>query len=209
MSEEWGVGKETDAKAFDVVEVGKEQVELIFGEHPHSRRDNTVYARWENGTIEGFNGHRLIHEIKFKDHNYLKTSGLSGNEVRKGGNCEIYINNFLVETFFYRDVQWALLYAHSLIDKIHEHPIRLWDKKERDELVGRKVYWDNFPAKITSFIEDQACVILEPDNEDGENLFPLSPYEKEDLKEGQLVDDESKYTIKDSIYSPHIWWWRT
>ena len=49
MNEQWGVGKEKDAKAFDTVKMGGEELELIFGEHPHSRQDNTIYARGKSG----------------------------------------------------------------------------------------------------------------------------------------------------------------
>lgn len=203
---EWGVGSRADDPPFDTTVVGKHEVDLIFGEHPHSRCDNNMYARWKNGDVEGFSGHRLLHEIKFKDHNYLKESELSGNEVRKGGNCEIYINGFLVDTFFYREIDHALSRAYERLGKIHENPIRLWNPKERASLTGRKVYWKDHPAIITSFIEEQVCVCLEPDPPDC--LFPLPAYHQEDIKEGQVIDVEPRHEIKDSVYSPHIWWWR-
>jgi len=46
MEEQWGVGAKASAKAFMQTKVGKETVELIHGEHPHSRSDNNIYARW-------------------------------------------------------------------------------------------------------------------------------------------------------------------
>lgn len=206
MSEKWGVGKEKDSKAFDTTIVGEREVELIHGEFPHSRRDNTTYARWSDGRVEGFDGHRLLHEIRFKDYNYLKTSELSGNQVRKGGQCDILINGVVVESFFYRDVQWAMSEAQHKLRNIHDFPVRLWDKRDRENLIGRKVYYREMPAIITRCIEDQACVIIEPD---GNDKFPMAPFEIEDAKEGGTIYDEYETSIKESIYSPHIWWWRS
>ncbi len=51
----WGVGDCADAKAFDTAIVNGRSVDLIHGEHPHSRSDNTTYARFKGrgsgGTI--------------------------------------------------------------------------------------------------------------------------------------------------------------
>lgn len=204
MTDMWGVGNRRDEKAFDTTMVGNQKVDLIFGEHPHSRSDNNMYARWPDGTVEGFDGHRLIHEIKFRDFNYLKESWLSGNEVRKSGQCEIWINGFIVDCFSYREIEWALLEAHRKLPLIHGHPVRLWDEKERLNIIGRKVYYRNVPAIITDLFEDQGCVGMKPDGCE----FPPAPYELEDIKEGTCGDSEYKDFVKDSIHSPHIWWWR-
>lgn len=200
----WGVGKKTNEKAFATTYVGKEKVDLIFGEHPHSRQDDNVYARWESGRIEGFRGHSLLHEITFKDYNYLKESHYSGDQVRKGGECSIRINGTVVETFFYRDVEDALLRAIRRLSEIHEFPVRLWDEKERASLVGRKIYYRDQPAVITRFFEDQASIMICPDPKT--TPFAPAPYEIEDQKKGDTVEFESE--IKDTIYSKHIWWWR-
>ena len=207
MNDQWGVGNAKDADAFDRTYVGEnpefaEPVELIFGEHPHSRSDDNIYARWESGEIEGFSGHRLIHEVRLREYNYLKTSGLSGNEVRRGGQGVIYINGHVCGEFFFRDIMEALLNARDTIQKIHDHPIQLWDKRERDSLVGRKVWWKDEPAIITMFIAEQACVVMEPD---GMESFRIPPRELED--DGGMEPEDST-SIKDTIFSPHIWWWR-
>lgn len=198
-TENWGVGNKADSKAFATTKVGEETVELIHGEHPHSRRDNTTYARFPSGNIEGFSGHRLLHEITFEDYNYLKDSWLSGSEVRPAGMCKIKINGFLCEEFFYRDVKEALVRARQRLSDIHDHSIRIWDEEERKKLVGRKIYYREVPAVITNFIDSQACVIIK--TESGEP-FPPTPYK---IEEGE---DDSEDSVKETIYSPYIWWWR-
>ncbi len=59
MEEQWGFGNAKENKAFDTVKIGEETVDLFFGEHPHSRQDNTIYARTKGGSIYEFDGHRL------------------------------------------------------------------------------------------------------------------------------------------------------
>lgn len=201
MSEQWGVGNAAHSKSFDRVPVEGTTVELIHGEFPHSRSDNCVYARFPDGRIEGFNGHRLLHEITFKDENYLKTSGLSGNEVRRAGRCTIRINGHVVGDIFYRDVMEALLLARQHIQKVHNFPIRLWDPDEIATLPGRKIYYQNAPALIERYLEDQACVIIVPD---GAEHLPLPPHEQEE----ENPDYSELDRVKEDIFSESIWWWR-
>lgn len=208
MSDEWGVGNAANSKAWATTLVSETEVELIHGEHPHSRCDNTTYARFPDGNIEGFDGHVLLHEIRFADYNYLKQSGLSGNEVRKGGKCEILINGHVCGEFFYRDISEALISARTRLAKIHDHPIRIWDDDERRRLIGRKVYYRDFPAVVERLIEDQACVILRPDEPD-RAVFPPPVYELEDARRGEgEIDWSERQTVKVEMDSPHIWWWR-
>lgn len=103
--EQWGVGNKADSKAFDTALMGKqdEVVELIHGEHPHIRGPNNTYARWADGDIDGFDGHRRLVDVQLHSTNYLKTSHYSGNQIRKAGTCTISIDRVQVYEFFYRD----------------------------------------------------------------------------------------------------------
>lgn len=213
-SDQWGVGNAGDSRSFATTVVGGIEsrdggvdVELIHGEHPHSRSDSSIYARFPCGRVYAFDGHRLLHEIRFRDYNYVKESHLSGDEVRKGGVCEIVINGLTCSSFFYRDIEWALLSARERLAKLHDHPIQIWDEDVRKSLIGRKVYYREFPAVVTMLIEDQGCVILEPDHPDRTH-FPPCPWELEDAKDGDLVDMSENDRAKVELDSPHIWWWR-
>ena len=93
MSDEWGPGDLSKAKTFGWTTIGEEKdggaLELFFGEHPHSRRDDNIYARDDHGNVYGFDGHRPLIDVTFRSYNYLKSSHLSGDEIRKGGQCVI------------------------------------------------------------------------------------------------------------------------
>lgn len=198
--EKWGVGKEANSKAFNTTAVGGEQVHLIHGEHPHSRQDNNTYARFQDGSIEGFSGHWILTEVSFEDFNYLKTSSLTGNEVRKGGTCKIRLNQIPVYEFFYREISEALLKARDIVNELKEHPLILWNPESKSAAVGRKVYWDNQPAKIVRLIQN-GSVILEPDYPDGSDFRPIT----------YMIDSNEEFedrNIKDSVLSSKIYWFR-
>lgn len=134
MSDEWGVGNKTKEKAFDTAQVGKQAVDLIFGEHPHSRRDNTTYARFPSGDIEGFDGHRICTKIEIEESNYLKTSGLSGNQVRKTCTVKVFFNGEQVFEDWHRTYDRAYELAKKYIEWSTDLlgsgcPIRTWKKK--------------------------------------------------------------------------------
>ena len=65
--EKWGLGNATQNKAFDTVKMGDEILELIHGEHPHSRQDNTTYAKTKHGSFIGFEGHRRPMKIEIEE----------------------------------------------------------------------------------------------------------------------------------------------
>lgn len=203
----WGYGR--GARQFDgtpyapfarvlVGETNPIEVDLLHGEHPHTRRDESVYARFPDGQIEGFDGHRFLCEIHLRDFNYLKTSDLSGNEVRRGGSCKILINNLVVFTFFYREIEEALIRARDVVFRLQEHPARPWTV---DKVVGRKVYWRETPATIEKFDEGRLFIR----NESG-LPFPANPWEKEEILGGDAIDLSE--TIITDFLDPHIWWFR-
>lgn len=201
--EKWGVGNRADSKPYATVKVGEETVELIHGQFPHSRSDDSTYARFQNGEIEPFSGHRILHRVEFQDYNYLKQSGLSGDDVRKGGTCKVWMNETLVCEFFYRDIFVAMEEVQYKIRRLSEFPIQLWDADEVAKLPGRKIYYREFPAKIKRYVDSRACLVIVPDHPEGK-LFPLSPYEIEDGE----TDSEDSEEVLVEIDSPHIWWWR-
>ena len=206
MSDEqkWGFGNPADPKPFARTILGTADrgrpIDLIFGEHPHSRRDDNIYARGEHGDINPFDGHRVLIDVSLRSSNYLKESHYSGDEIRKGGSCEISADGVVVFEFFFRDPQWALLKAHRLITELGEHPSNWLVAAERAGLIGRKVFYERHPAKIVRLIEDQGCLILEPD---GGN-FP-APVWKED-QDDWLSENAS--SVKTEVTDPKIWWFR-
>lgn len=193
---QWGVGKEKDAKAFATVKVRESEMDLIFGEHPHSRSDSRIYARDEHGIIEGFDGYRIRTKVEIEEFNYMKESELSGNEIRKGGSCKIYFDDICCWEFFHRNAQEACLEARQIIRELSEHPSEWSIKSSRAALVGRKVYYRDQPAIIESLITSQGCVILIPEGI-AEFRPPLWDKERDDVD-----------SVKCDVLDKSIWWFR-
>lgn len=202
MGEEWGIGDISKASSHGWTTLGENDngvLEVLYGEHPHSRNDNRYYARDDHGTIYEFDGHRILVDVQIKAHNYLKESYLSGDQIRKGGECVILSNREPVYSFFFRDTRRALLHAHHLIGVLSEHSSGIMRKEDRERLPGRKIFYREKPAVIEQLILDQGCVIIR--SSDGEPFPPPVYREKGE-------SDERETAIKDDILSPHIWWFR-
>jgi len=208
MSEdkEWGVGDKAEAEAWghSSMQDGT-PLELVWGQYPHSRSDNRVYARFPDGSIEAFDGHRPVLTMKFEASNYLKTSGLSGNEVRKGGNAQLFADDELVYSFFFREPDHALLQMHKLLLELSEHPANVLQKSSREKLIGREVYYRDHPATITAYDPDEGCVTIE--SADGEP-FPMPAWVFEHEGKGDGFGSPPEAIVRDALLSSHIWWFR-
>ena len=204
MNEQWGVGDQADAKAFDTVPEG----ELIFGQFPHSRRDNNIYLRRPNGTVVAFDGHRRLIDVDIKSSNYEKDSEWSGDEIRKQVVGSISVDGVKLVEIFGREVQQVMKQVDRAIDEYSEHPSEWFNKNARERLPGRRIWYYNQPATIKYIIESQNAIIIET----GPNFTP--PIRKDDDELDEIDDWEDwkvdgHYEVKDEVLSPHIWWWRS
>jgi len=195
--EKWGVGSAIDKKAFDTVKMGEETVELFFGEHPHSRQDNNIYARTKSGSVYGFDGHRLPIKIEIEEGNYLKTSGLSGDQIRKKCSVKVFCDGIQILDEGHRSYEHGYRIAHQFILDMEMH--WSWFPKKIDEQIEKIVGYREQLCKIKRVIIDQACLILE--TLDGK---PFKRFLWEDDKDD---DYEKESTIKVEITSPHITWY--
>lgn len=201
MSEKWGVGDRARSKSFDTVRVGGEEVELIHGEHPHSRRDDTTYARFPDGRIEGFDGHRPLIGFRYEPVNYLKSSGLSGNQVRKGGAVVISFNGNDTYSRFCREPERAAALVLELLPKLTEHSVPLWWEGENYKaMINRKIYYKGTPCVVTDW--DRAVGEITVKTIDGKP-FPLESWQGK----SDILYDESDYERLD-ILDERIWWHR-
>lgn len=193
--ERWGVGSRANDDPFDTAKVGNTKVGLIFGEHPHHRRDNNIYARFANGEIVPFDGHRIEIEVRLKTSNYVKRSGLSGDEVRKACSAQILLNGHATYTVGGRDPERVLYKIPSILERLGEFPVPLWDQKERQAMLGRPVFYDHVPCRIERVSWEDGHVILA-----SEPGFVFPRYDEE---------DELQTVIKADLLSDHIRWYRT
>ena len=169
-----------------------QEYELLFDEK------SRIVARFKDGKIQDFDGHRIQVDIGIKTYNYLKQSELSGDEIRRGGTGTIRLNNFQVMEFFFRDPLEALISARRILQKLFDHPIQIWRPEEREKIKGRLVFYHDYPCRIKYAIWDQGCVILE--TEDGKP-FPKHAWQNED-------EYEKESTAKVEIFDRSIWWYR-
>lgn len=199
--DQWGVGDQKDAKAFDIVPQG----ELIFGQFPHSRNDNNVYLRRPDGSIEDFDGFRRLIDIEIKSSNYMKESYYSGDEVRKSVIGKIFVDGVCLVEEFGRDPVHMMRRLESLIEKYQEHESQWFNAKERQKLIGRKIYYHDQPATIVRLIEDQGCIIVatEPDFK-----VPRNNHDDDDYDYWDDWKKDDHYEVKTEVLDPHIWWWR-
>lgn len=116
--EKWGPG---DRKAWrfwgetQVLDDGS-KMRLFFGEHPHGRQDKTIYAEFGapgDGEFVAFDGHRVRIRLDIEEFNYMKSSGLSGSEVRKGCRMHIWMNDRLVYGRPFRQAHQAALWVRG------------------------------------------------------------------------------------------------
>jgi len=199
----WGVGKEVNSKAWMDVKISGQDYELIHGEFPHSRQDNTIYARSKENPerIYGFDGHRLPFKIVIEESNYLKSSGLSGDEIRKACSGKLFLNDIQVYECGGRTYERAFKNIDSFIDSMEEK--WSWYPKEINEYVGKLIKYEGQIFRIKSFVVSQACMILE--TPDGKERKPFY-YEISDFEQN---DFDGSDTLKVSINSDKIWWWLT
>lgn len=206
-TERWGVGDKADSRSFDTTTVGDSIVELIHGEHPHSRQDNTTYARDpQSGVIHEFDGHRRLIDVRIESSNYPKSSSLSGDEIRKAVNGTIWSDGTQVYEFFHRDPQAACLRAHHLVGVLSEHESGWLSTDERMRLRGRWIYYHEMPATITDLIEEQGVVMIRIEADDARGVLVRGKELAEQWEDWQNAD--GSYVVKDDVLSPHIWWWR-
>lgn len=196
MSEQnWGVGNEADSKSFATAVVGKENVELIFGEHPHSRQDNNIYARYKNGEVQEFDGHRLCFKIEIEEYNYLKTSGLSGNEIRKGCSGKLFVNGVQCYDTFHRNYDSCYQNVKKFISDMEMY--WSWFPFDTQSMIGKIIGYREQLFKIDYIIVDQGSMILK--TVDGR---PRKRFLWEDEKEFEPED-----SVKVEITSDAITWY--
>jgi hypothetical protein len=200
------VGDQADSRSFDTATVHGRIVELIAGEHPHTRSGNNVYARDPiSGVIHEFDGHRRLINIHIESDNYLKTSYLSGDQIRKTVTGTIMCDGEQVYEFSHRDPQAALLQAYRLLGLLQEHESDWLSADSRLRMIGRPIYFHEMPATVVRTIEDQGCIMIHIAAKDA--VVVVRGQQIEELWEDWRGADGS-YTIKDDVLSPHIWWWR-
>lgn len=152
-------------------------------------RDGKAYI----GATE-FDGHHTLWGFEYFPTTYLKSSELSGDEYRKGGEIRYFKDRKQCYSEFCREPDKAVLHIGMTLLKLMDFD---WHQFE----VGKKVWFERTPAIIEMVLEDQGCVILK--TEDG-SQFPDAVWQDSSMGEMGKRD----HSIKVDIFDPHVYWYR-
>lgn len=194
-NENWGVGNKKDEKAFAKAKMGVQEIDLIFGEYPHSRQDNTIYGRTRDGSVYGFDGHRLCFRIEIEENNYLKTSEYSGDQIRKSCSGKLSVNGVQCYETSHRNYESCYRSIQKFIADMEMN--WNWFPLNPEEKVGKIIGYREQLFKIERVIVDQGCFILK--------TIDGKPRAKFLYEEGEDYDEPN--TVKVDITSEAITWY--
>jgi hypothetical protein len=145
-----------------------------------------------------FNGDAPTWGVMFDRVNYIK-SKWDETSVEANGNCWITRNGKKFYQIPARYMDYGLAKAqHLLVQLLEECPLYLSERTWKEQAIGRKIWYENQPAKITRINNDNELWI-EPD---GIPCFTAPPHWEDmdfsDYEDGLRVD----------ILSPNIYWFR-
>lgn len=179
---------------------------VIIGDGPYEKVQEIEYrelsydthigreSRWHVGDIE-FDGHHTLWGFEYFPTTYLKSSGLSGDEYRKGGEIRVYRDRKQVYSTFVRETERAISMLHDIMSKLQSLD---WDKIQ----TGQKIYYENTPCTIGYVMMNQGAFMLKAD--DG-HKFPRPGYAQEHPDEHEKDEDSE---VKVDVLSHGIWWYR-
>lgn len=177
---------------------------VIIGDGPHQKEVEIEFKKpeWaQRGTRPfvgdtEFDGHYVLWGFEYFPTTYLKSSGLSGDEYRKGGEIRYFRNRKQCYSEFCRDP----LVAHN---KIGATLLKLMDFNWDKYKVGEKVWYNKLPCVITMLCEDQGCAVLEREDK---QPFPHAPWHNpEDWMGGGPDESDS---VKVEVTSENVFWYR-
>jgi hypothetical protein len=175
--------------------------------------DNLIEYNGASGCRWGFN---------VSDKHYIKNKW-NETSVWKNVKCTITRNDEDFYTFFTRDIEYAIAKAQKLIVDLSEFPIPFHDRNWKDELIGRKIFYQRTPAIISDIIDGDLDILIHAEKG---YKFPLpiwiiadqlsddvtfDPQTEEELSFDikNWKADGNETVIKDTIFSKHIWWFRS
>lgn len=121
--------------------------------------------------IRKYDGRGVCWSIGFEETNYFRKG-----EMREGGSCTIFRNGQKFYEISAREMEYGLAKARHILIQLQEHPINFWSREWKKDLINRKIWYNADPAIVRSIIEDQGCIIVEPDKK-YIPMFRASPWQ--------------------------------
>jgi len=167
--------------------------------------ENCYWAcpRGEKPTYENlhqFNGEPCSWGFRVESSNYYK-SKYGDQEIRHSYVMKIIRNDWVFYTFGAHNLDWGISRIRQLLFQISEHAIEFHAKDFEKSIVGRKIYWKEQPAVITSYSRDGNLVIAPA----GKKSFDLPCYNDDEVSEEIQAELED---IVEDLFAPSIYWFR-
>lgn len=149
-----------------------------------------------------FRGNDICVDVSLKSWNERRVDGWKGfDEVRGLCSATISFNRIPVWEETGNDACQVLRRVEQVVPELKKCSALIdYINGDQSTLIGRKIYWRDQPAVITSFIGDQGCVMIKADP--GPWVLPAWRAEE------YLSHEDFEEEVKADILSPHIWWWR-
>lgn len=167
-----------------------EELKIEYKEKPCNKEEKD----WFVGETS-FSGHHVLWSFEYSPYNYLKSSEISGDDWRKGGDMIIHRNGLSVFKEFCRNPERAFVVLQ------HKLP-QLQDFMGWDELTeGRKIYYHDIPSTIKHILKDGEIYVVPAEGLE----YPVPAFEIED---GEEEYSEYRDGCKTHILDNNIWWFR-
>jgi hypothetical protein len=121
-----------------------------------------------------------------------------GCTIIAGGECRIWFNNYQIYSFRYGELDKAVMKLIHVLEKLRTFPVPLWSRVCCESLIGRAIYYREFPAKILDIECKQGCVLIAAENM-MRNFMPEPWAHEEETPDSELKVD---------LLSPQIHWFR-
>jgi len=203
---------------WDVVIDGESQQVVAIDDRPHGEGSSYglncyyVYPLDEVMSIDNLTPYWGIKGgvswgIHFEYNNYYRAGNgfTKQDEIREGGQCWITRNGEKFYEVSGRKHEYALAKAQTLIVEIEESGWGFFNRNWEKNFIGRKVYYNNQPAKIERICEGQGAMIIVPD---GIEAFEPQVWQIDENESKEECMAENGLSVKADIFSPHIWWFR-
>jgi hypothetical protein len=165
----------------------------------NSSNSGCDWAKLNSGQQVRFAGHRTLERVEFRDKNYLLGEpGRADCTIIAGGECRIWFNDYQIYSFRYVELYKAVLKLIQVLDRLRSFPVPLHSRHYCESLIGRPIYYREFPAKILDFDGEQGTVLITAENV-VRNFMPEPWADEEETPESELKVD---------LLSPKIWWFR-
>jgi hypothetical protein len=162
-------------------------------------RFGTRVARLRNGREVQFDGHEVLQRVEFRDQNTLLGDPTRDNcTIIAGGECRIWFNDYQIYSFRYTELNKAIVKLLQVVDKLLHFPVPLTSRKACESLVGRLIYYREFPAKILDIDGELGLIVIAVVND--VRTFTPEPWAHE--------ADTAGSGLKVDLLSGQIHWFR-